>query len=360
MPVSLKTLDHFEDEFGSAGRVLSRLIRPTISAPRGRTLVWGDWSAIEARVLPWLADTSGARRVLDIFIASDNDPNQPDIYMYEAANVLKMDVFEMWQEYRAKNPAAKNWRQQGKVPVLSLGFGGAVGALQAMAVAYGISLTDAEAQVIVDVWRANNKWARAYWDALWTAFLSAMENPDTPHPVGRVVYLFDKNYMGGTMFCFLPDGRPLVYPGLRWKKREREDKHGNVTERTELTYKRGYDRRSLWYGVLAENNTQATAGSLLRACLARLSPAPTIEQEREGRMGEGPFMHVANAGLSAPALVIGHTHDEIIAETDDNPEAVARAKKELAMEMGRPLDWTDGLPLVAEVSDNFYYTKTVD
>lgn len=348
--IGLNELIDFESQFGSAGRALSRLIRPSIAAQEGRTLVWGDWSAIEARVLPWAAGTRGAERVLDIFRASDADPTVPDIYMHEAANVLNMDVTEMWAAYRAKDPVAKNWRQQGKVPVLSLGFGGAVGALQNMAVAYGISITEAEARVVVDKWRENNKWARAFWDALWNAFLAAMDNPDVPQEVGRVVYVYDKDYMGGTVLCFLPCGRPLVYPNLKWVKREREDREGNISERVELSYLRGYDRRSLWYGVLAENVTQAIAGSLLRDCLTRLCPAaPLAGQPAPEKIW-----------LSSPAVVVGHTHDEALAETDDTEEAVARAKRELTDAMAYQPDWAEGLPLVAEVSTSWYYTKTVD
>jgi len=347
----VSTLRQFEDRFGSPGRALSRLIRPSIAAKNGRTMVWGDWSAIEARVLPWLAATRGAEGVLDIFRASDADKSVPDIYMHEAANVLGMNVDEMWAEYRQKNPRAKNWRQQGKVPVLSLGFGGGVGALQHMAVNYGISITEDEARVVVDKWRENNRWARAFWDALWKALLVAMEHPDVPQEVGRVVYLFDPGYMGGTVFCFLPDGRPITYPGVKWMKREREDREGNVTERVELTYMRGYERVSLWYGVLAENVTQATAASLLRDCLCRLSPAQSLKGARE-QVFTSPFAQVH-------AEVIGHTHDEIIVETEDNDDDVNAVRAILHAEMGRNPDWATGLPLVAEVSDNWYYTKTV-
>lgn len=349
--IDVTTLDAFEAEFGSPGRALSRLIRPVICAREGRTLIWGDWSAIEARVLPWLANTRGAEQVLDVFRASDKDPDQPDIYMIEASNILKLDPHDMWARYRAKDAEAKNWRQQGKVPVLSLGFGGSIGALQAMATNYGISLTVPEAQNVVDTWRENNRWARSYWDALWSAFLRAMEAPGEPQEVGRVAYVYDPDHLGGTMFCFLPDGRPLTYPGVKWLKRTREDREGNEVTRTELTYKRGYDRRSLWYGVLAENNTQGTAGSLLRECLGNVSPAPGLVDAP--RRAPRPT-------LSSPAMVIGHTHDEIIVETDDTPDAIKRAKEELGEAMEHNPAWADGLPLVAEVGGHFYYTKVGD
>jgi len=344
---NLKELIAFEEQFGSAGRTLSRLIRPVIAARPGKTLVWGDWSAIEACVLPWLADTRGSREVLAVIDAAQKDPNLPDLYCREAAGIegTPLDVF--WDRYRAKEPAAQEARQTGKVAVLSLGFGGAVGALQNMATGYGISLTEAEAQVIVDKWRENNRWARSFWDALWAAFLEAMENPGVPYEVGRVVYLFDKGYMGGAMLCFLPDGRPLVYPQLKWKMREREDRDGNVTSKLELTYRRGYNTHSLWYGVLAENVTQATAASLLRELTTRLDPAPAL----------------VYSGVTVPRIlpdyaeIVGHTHDEAIIETDDDEESVAVVQALLHKEMTRRPDWADGLPLASDVTTNWYYTK---
>ena len=345
--IDLATLAAFEDRFGSAGRALSRLIRPTIAAPTGRTLVWGDWSAIEACVLPWLADTPGSREVLSVIDASQKDDNLPDLYCREAAGIAGVDLHQFWDDYRAGADGAGEQRQTGKVAVLSLGFGGAVGALQAMAVGYGISLTEAEARVIVDKWRANNKWARQFWDALWDAFLSAMDNPGVPFEVGRVVYMFDAGYMDGSMMCFLPDGRPLVYPTLRWTKREREDREGNKTTKLELTYRRGYTTRSLWYGVLAENVTQATAGSLLRHALTILDPAPALQY--------GPDDVVRL--LPDDAFMCGHTHDEGILECDDDPRSVARASEVLRRTMETQPDWAEGLPLKADITSNWYYTK---
>ena len=343
-------LTQFEDRFGSAGRALSRLIRPAFVAPKGRTLVWYDLSAIEARTLPWLANTAGAQRVLGIFEASDRDPDVPDIYMVEAAGIAKFDADEMWQRYRKKDAEAKNHRQTGKVPVLSLGFGGAVGALQNMAVNYGVSLTEAEARNVVDAWRANNKWARNFWDALWAAFLRAMENPGVSVEVGRVVYLFDQEYLSGTMMCFLPDGRPLMYPGLRWAKVTREDDEGNPYTRTELTYKRGHVRKSLWYGVLAENITQATAASLLRAAIAELAPAKPLRY--------GPAAPVSP--LPEGSFVVAHTHDEIVVETDDDEDAVAQTRAALSAAFLRDRGWNAGLPLAAEGTESWYYTKVAD
>lgn len=328
-------LEKFEARFGPAGRPLSMLIRPAVVAPPKRTLVWGDWSAIEARILPWLADSPGSREVLDVFRESDADTDMPDIYMREAGNIHGMKPTMVTDEQR----------QEGKVAVLSLGFGGARGALQAMAAGYGLSLTDDEADRIVSMWRDNNRWARRFWDELWEAFQNAMEDAGTTYTAGRCTFLFDKDYMR-TMMMFLPDGRPLRYPQCRWGKRTVVNEMGDEEEKYGLLYRRGDETRSLWYGVLAENATQATAGSRLRAALVDLCPAPFLD-------GTG-----AEMWPDLPGEVIGHTHDEIIAETDDDDEAVDATARWMYDAMMDTPDWMEGCPMAAEMSTNFYYSKS--
>lgn len=330
----MTVLKSFEDRFGPAGKPLSMLIRPSIVAPKGRTLVWGDWSAIEARKLPWLADSPGAREVLDIFRACDEDPSLPDIYMREAGNI------------RGKKPTDVDGdeRQEGKVAVLALGFGGAVGALQAMAANYGLSFTEDEAKRIVGVWRENNMWARRFWDELWEAMQNAMEDPGTAYTAGRVVFLYDKDYMK-TVFMFLPDGRPIAYPNCRWGTREIELDDGSVEERYQLLYRRGDETRALWYGTLAENATQGAAGSRLREAITVLSPAPMLDP-----LGK-------ELAEVLPGDVVGHTHDEIIVECDDDAEAVTECATWLRDEMLRIPEWLEGCPMAAELSTNWYYTK---
>lgn len=338
----LDALAVFEDRFGAAGRPLSQLIRPAVVAPEGRTLVWGDWSAIEARVLPWLADSPSSREVLDVFRSSDADPNAPDIYIREAANIDGVDMYELWARYKAEDRAANESRQGGKVAVLSLGFGGAVGALQNMAAAYGMSLTQEEAERIVRLWRDNNPWARRFWDELWEAFLNAMEAPGETFTAGRVAFIYEPDYMK-TVFMFLPDGRPLQYPNVRWGTRIVENEKGEEEERHGLLYRRGDEVRSLWYGVLAENATQATAGSRLREALTVLSPAPLLDSSG------APIPH------ETPGEIVGHTHDEIIAECVEG--MVGPTARWLHDEMMRVPEWMEGCPMAAELSTNWYYTK---
>jgi DNA polymerase len=132
-----------------ATRKLALIVRPALVARPGLLFVWSDWSAIEARITPWLANSPGAEAVLDVFRANDRDPTRPDSYVIAATDVFHKDVYTI----------TKPERQIGKVVVLSCGFGGSVGALTAMALSYRIHLDPAEARRIVDAWRAANPWA---------------------------------------------------------------------------------------------------------------------------------------------------------------------------------------------------------
>lgn len=321
---------------------LGQLIRPMFTAAENRTLVWGDWANIEARVLPWLANSSGGERRLDVFRESDADPTKPDSYIVTAAGMRGEDPAELWARYLAKDKEAKKARQaQGKVPDLSLGFGGGVGALENMAVNYGVYLDEETARWTVRTWRETNAWAPDFWGAhgrngssgLWGAACSALENPDTPFVAGRLTYVFDPRYMEGTLFCVLPCGRPLAYPKARWEWRSVEDKKtGEVTDKFQLTYLKAYGRAALWYGKLAENATQAVAASILRRTLRRLETRPYA------------FM---------PTVM--HTHDEIVTSPLENSADMAARELKLVMETNG--EWDIGLPLKAEVKTNWYYTK---
>src|SRR5262249_39854591 len=101
-------------------RKLALLVRPALVALSGKLFVGSDWSAVEARITPWLAASPGAEKVLDIFRANDRDPSRPDIYTVAAADVL----------HRDPDAVTKPERGIGKVSTLALGFGGSVGALQ--------------------------------------------------------------------------------------------------------------------------------------------------------------------------------------------------------------------------------------
>ena len=250
----------------------------------------------------------------------------------------------VWDAYRAGEPWAAQMRQaQGKVPELSLGFGGGMGALQAMATNYGVYFDEETGQRTIDAWREANPWAREFWGShgrngstgLWGAANRAMENPETVMEVGRVGYVYDPRYLGGTLFCILPNGVPLAYPWIKWEWREVEDKKtGETTEKYQLTFRKGYGRSALWYGKLAENITQATAAHILRRTLRRLR----AERYR--------FMPV-----------VAHTHDEIVSSPLETNADIAERELRAVMEANG--DWDAGLPLKAEITRNWYYSKAV-
>jgi DNA polymerase len=317
--------DDLQTRWGPVGRTLSRLVRPIFLAERGQMFVWSDWSAIEARALPWLAGSEGAEAVLDVFRQNDLDPSLPDIYKVQAGKILGKPASEVTKAER---------QSHGKVPVLSLGYGGGVGALFNMARAYGASFTEEEAKEIVWAWRGDNKWAKRFWDDLWEATLWCMENPDEPRMAGRVTFLFDPDYMRGTLFCVLPCGRPLLYPRVRWSEVEDTDKKtGEKRKNTKLTYARGNGWGVLWGGLQAENVTQAAAASLLRAALVRLDTSDEPD-------------------------VILSTHDEIVAMCPEGRVEWCKDRLEAAMREAPP--WAEGLPLAVESSVAEYYTKTAE
>jgi len=237
-------------------RKLALIVRPALVAAPGKTFVWSDWSAIEARITPWLANSPDAERVLDIFRANDRDPTQPDIYTIAAADIAHKDP----------SAVAKTERNIGKVTVLALGFGGSVGALQDMALSYRIHLDDAEARRIVDTWRQTNPWAPAFWNALWDAAMSAWEIPGQITTAGRIAFVYHPDYLGGALFMALPSGRLLTYPRPRWRDVDVLDRNGKPTgeRRTELSFRRAHGRAKLWHGTFCENAVQGAAARRLR------------------------------------------------------------------------------------------------
>jgi DNA polymerase len=264
--------------------------------------------------------------VLDIFRANDADEKRPDIYTVTAANILH------------KDPSAitKAERGIGKVAVLSLGFGGSVGALIRMALSYRIHLDPIEARRIVDAWREANPWAREFWNALWDAAMTAWETPGLITTAGRIAFTYHEDYLGGTLFMALPSGRLLTYPRPRWRDVDVKDKDGNPTgeKRTELSFRRAHGRAKLWHGTFCENTTQACAADLLRATVTRIETNPALS-----------WMPIRMT-----------CHDEIVCEADK--DRAEEAKAILRREMLIIPDWAEGLPLQSEESVCSWYTKS--
>lgn len=294
---------------------LSRVLRPSIVADEGKCLVWGDWSAIEARVLPWLSNEKSADNILDVFRRGS------DIYKYQALKTFNLE---------SEDQVTKDQRQACKVQILSLGFGGGVGAFQAMARNYGLRVNDETADMYKRTWRKANPWAQAFWAKLEYAALEALRTPGEVFPAGRISYLYSQ----GTLWAMLPSGRMIAYPFAR-----REVVDTPSGGQTVVTAIKGsfhpaagsddWPRMRLWGGFQAENVAQAEAASLLRWGI------------RELHDNGWP--------------VIGHTHDEILMEVPE--DEVADAELVLRDVMTKGPAWADGLPLAAEISSGPVYGK---
>jgi len=314
--------DDLRARWGPVGRTLSRLIRPAFVAPEGKAFVWADWSAIEARVLPWIANSEGGDEMVEVFRQNDLDPAAPDIYKVDAAALL----------HKSPHDVTKAERQShGKIPRLALGFGGGQGALFAMARAYGASFTEEEAQSIVDGWRETNRWAVRLWDDIWQAVLWCMDNPGEPRVAGRMTYVYDANYLRGSLFGVLPCGRPLVYPGLDWAEVEQKNKQtGEIKTRLSLTVRQARARVPLSHLTLTNNAVQGTAASLLRDVLVRIEEEPLLE-------------------------TVLTTHDEVVCLADE--PRIDEARDRLMALMLDPPAWAEGLPVAAESTVGVWYSK---
>ena len=274
--------------------VLKGMLRPALIPAPGKQFVVADWSGIEARCNPWLS--GNGEDVLDVFRSGQ------DIYVLTAAAIFKTpDV-------------TPDMRQIGKVAILACGYGGGVGAFAAMGRAYGVHLPEAAAKRTVDAWRRANQWAVRYWQALESAYMRAMRNPNQEFVAGRVTYLFD----GVHLWYALPSGRVLCYPyarfepdGVSYAKCAWKPAQG-ATE---------WPRARLWSGLAAENVCQAVANDLLRHSLRQVGD------------------------------VVLTVHDEIVIETA-SPDVDA-----LRQVMCTPPAWASGLPLAVDIKVMARYGK---
>ena len=284
--------------WGSAPNVLSELIRAAFVAAPGRRFLVADFSAIEARVIAWLA---GEQWVLDLF------KNGGDIYCETGTRMFG-------QEVKKHSPL----RQRAKVAVLACGYQGGVGALKAMG-GEKLGLGEDEMASIVDAWRkANPRIAQMWWDVNRAA-LEAIKN-GTSQMVGRI-----KVYQKlGALVIALPSGRELIYPSPRVG----ENRFGGESITfMGLGLNRKWGRIETYGGKLVENIVQATARDVLAHSMATLEAAgyPTV-------------MHV---------------HDEVITEVPYGRGSV----DELCSLMSRGPRWSKGLPLAAEGFESTYYKK---
>lgn len=298
-------LDFFDLCYLYPMQTLSELIRTAFVACEGHTLHVCDFSAIEARVIAWLA---GEEWVLGVFRAGG------DIYCSTASKMFGVEV--------AKHGPNAQLRQKGKVAVLALGYGGGVAALEAMGAA-NMGLDEDEELRIVRLWRSANPRIVALWSQLEQAARRTIQfGVSTTLNRGVVV---DRRW--GALTIALPSGRTLCYPRAsigeetgRWGAKQIIEYEGT----NQITRK--WERQRTYGGKLAENVVQAIARDILGEVILR--------------------------AREADLPIVFHVHDEIVVEAP-----LDRPLSDVVEIFDRPIAWCPGLPLKGAGYSTPYYVK---
>lgn len=277
---------------------LSQLIRTAFVPQDGRKLIVADFSAIEARVLAWLA---GEKWVLEVFEKGG------DIYCETAARMFHCRV--------EKHGENAELRQKGKQATLSCGYGGSVGALKAMG-ALEAGMTEEELQPLVDSWRAANPKIVRFW---WDVDRAVKECVKMRIPTETHGLRFD--YRSAMLFITLPSGRRLAYV----KPRIGENQFGGES----VTYMgvggtKKWERLESYGPKFVENIVQGTARDILCYAMQTLKNCS----------------------------IVAHVHDEVIIEADRRMSVTA-----VCEQMGRTPPWAKGLKLRADGYECEFYQK---
>ena len=297
-------LESLELIYDSVPDVLSQLIRTAFIAKPGHTFLVADYSAIEARVIAYLANEAWR---LEVFAGSGK------IYEASYAKAFHVPI----ESVKKGSPE----RQKGKIMELALGYGGGPNALKAFG-ADKLGLSEAELQQLVDAWRAASPTIPKLWRRVETAAKQALANPGRRYGVTRegsdlvCTYWRDKD----ALRCQLPSGRVLSY----WAARLVD---GSVTFMGQNQTTRKWEKSETWGGRLVENIVQAFARDCLAVAMTRLT--------------------------EAGYRIVFSVHDELIVEEPEN----GRAWQDMAKIMARPIDWAPGLRLPADGYDTPFYKK---
>lgn len=297
----LKTGDReiFEALYEDVPGTLSQLIRTAFTASPGCRLIDCDFSAIEARVIAWLADEKWRQEVF---------AKNGDIYCASASQMFRVPV-----EKHGRNAEL---RQKGKIAELALGYGGGVGALKAFG-ADQMGLSEADMQEIVSKWRDSSPNICKLWQGVEKAARRSIINP-AAFPCKHGIMFLTGN---AKMLVQLPSGRKLVY-----QEPEINDE-GAITYMGTNQTTRKWERIETWGGKLVENIVQAIA----RDCLAEA------------------LMRLDKAGYQ----IIMHIHDEVVLDVPEGKGSLADVERI----MSQPIEWAPGLILSAEGWEDRYFKK---
>ena len=284
--------------YDSVPEVLSELIRTAFVPRDGYKFIVSDFSAIEARVLSFLAGESWRLKVF-----AENG----DIYCASASAMFHVPV--------EKHGQNAHLRQKGKIAELALGYGGSVGALKSMG-ALEMGLAEEELQPLVDAWRTSNpNIVQLWWDVDNAVKTTVRQRLDTETHGIRF------RYRSGMLFIILPSGRQLCYV----KPKMGTNKFGGDS----VTYE-GVGSTKKWeriesYGPkFTENVVQAISRDILMYAMRTLSHC----------------------------FIVGHVHDELIIECSVDVSLDA-----ICDQMGRTPPWIEGLNLRADGYETMFYKK---
>lgn len=286
--------------YGDPMVAASTCIRSMIVPRKGHDFVCADYSSIEGRVLAWIA---GEETALDVY-RKGRDP-----YKVAAAAIYQTPYEEI----------NKQQRQVGKVAELALGYQGSVGAFNAMAVGYGVTLPEDQVEKIVSKWRDSRPQTVALWRELENACRSAITHQGTVYSY-RSVKFVTRGKHGKMLAMRLPSGRCLWYANPRIEPKEMswgETKNVVAFDGVNSTTRK-WGTQYLYGGLLAENVTQATARDLLVNGMFNL--------EKYGYP------------------VVMHVHDEVVAEVPEGFGSV----EDFEQLMCYTPEWAAGIPLKAE------------
>lgn len=308
-----RNVDGLRLMYGSINDTLSQLIRTAFVATPGNVLIDADFSAIEARVISWLA---GQEWRLEVFRTHGK------IYEASASQMFHVPI----EKIKKGNPEYA-LRQRGKVAELALGYQGGVSAMRRMDTGHNLDdLSDDEVKGIVDRWRETNSMIRDLWNIVDSAAVTVITNggaqtirSETTDAV--ITLACELDVITGTryMTILLPSGRKLYYPSPeigvnRWGNPSVSYMGQNQTTKR-------WERVETYGGKLVENIVQAIA----RDCLA-----------------------IAIENLEAQGLhVVFHIHDEVVIDTPawaDNDTMLDTVTKI----MTKPIPWAQALPLNAD------------
>lgn len=305
--------DLLEMLYGAPPFVLSQLIRTAFIPSAGNRFIVSDFSAIEARVIAWLADENW---VLDVFRGHGK------IYEATAANMFKIPF-----ETIVKGHANYKYRAPGKVAVLACGYQGGENAMAAMDTKKEID--PEEYPRLVKQWRQANPNIVKLWYATEEAAIRAVQEQTTVKLAHGVAY----RYEAGMLFADLPSGRSLAYanPGVKVETIRPKDKE--PFEKLVLSFdgmdqvKKKWMRHRTYGGRLVENLVQAIARDCLAESLTRL--------DSEGYD------------------IVMHVHDEAVLDVPTETGSV----EHVTAVMSRPISWAPGLPLAAAGFECEFYQK---